>query len=233
VFSLDIFHKKYKTDSTEVKIRNRPFSFFIPRELEPFLDQNDVFHNFPLWAKIWEPSVVLADHLSSLEPRPGKNLLEVGCGLGLVGIVAASFGHRVTMTEQDPDALNFARANALANLSPSDPPIEIRRLDWNRPDLDRTFDRIVASEIIYSEKDYEPLFGLFKALLKPGGEIILAEGFRESSFNFFKEMSGHFEMKAQKKIIRTPEKEIRIILCCMKFKEQSSSSESSTVNREP
>jgi len=219
VFSLDIFRKKYKADTTEVKIRDRQFSFFIPRKLEPFLDQEDVFHNFPLWAKIWEASLVLADHLASLEPRPGKDLLEVGCGLGLVGIVAASFGYKVTMTEQDPDALNFARANALSNLSPSDPPIEIRTLDWNRPALDRTFDLLVASEIVYSERDYEPLFGLFKALLKPGGEIILAEGLRESSFNFFKEMSRYFDLKAQKKIIRTPEKEIRIILCSMKFKD--------------
>jgi len=218
MFSLDIFRKKYKTDSTEVKIRNRAFSFFIPRELDPFLDQQDVFHNFPLWAKIWEASVVLADHLASLEALSGRGLLEIGCGIGLVGIVAASFGHEVTMTEQDPDALNFARANALTNLSPSNPPIEIHRLDWNQPALDRTFDLIVASEIVYSERDYKPLFALFKTLLKPGGEIILAEGLRESSVNFFKEMSQHFEMKAQKKTIRTPEKEIRIILCSMKFK---------------
>jgi predicted nicotinamide N-methyase len=218
MFSLDIFRKKYECDSTEVKIRDRQFSFFVPKALEPFLDQQDVFHHFPLWAKIWEASVVLADHLASLEPRPGRDLLEIGCGLGLVGIVAATFGHRVTMTEQDPDALNFARANALTNLSPSNPPIEIRRLDWNQPALDRTFDLVVGSEVVYSERDYDPLFHLFKTLLRPGGQIILAEGFRESSFNFFKEMSRSFEIQAQKKKIRTPDKEIQIILCSMKFK---------------
>ncbi|RLB17697.1 MAG: methyltransferase [Deltaproteobacteria bacterium] len=218
MFSLDLFRKKYKTDSTKVKILDQRFSFFIPRELEPYLDQNDVFHNFPLWAKIWEPSVVLADHLASLTPNGGKNLLEIGCGLGLVGIVAAAFGHKVTMTEQNSDALNFARANALTNLSPSSPPIDIRRLDWNHPDLDDMFDLIVGSEVVYSQKDYDPLFRLFKKLLKSDGEIILAESFRESSFNFFKEMSHSFEVKAQKKIIRTPEKEIRIMLCSMKFK---------------
>lgn len=218
MFSLDLFHKKYKTDRAEVKIRDRRFSFFVPKELEPFVNHQDVFHDFPLWAKIWEASIVLADHLAALEPHPGENLLEIGCGLGLVGIVAASFGHRMTITEQDPHALNFARANSLANLSPSDPPIEIRKLDWNQPTLDRTFDLIVGSEVVYSERDYAPLFGLFKALLKPGGEIILAEGLRESSFNFFKEMGEFFDLKAQKKIIRTPEKEIRIILTSMKFK---------------
>jgi predicted nicotinamide N-methyase len=223
MFSLDIFRRNYNADSAEVKIKDRPFSFFVPRELEPFMDKDDVFHNFPLWAKIWEASMVLADHLASREPLPGSNLLEIGCGLGVVGIVAASFGHRVTMTEQDPDALNFARANALTNLSPSDPTIDIRRLDWNHPRLERIFDLIVGSEIVYSQRDYEPLFRLFKTFLKQGGEIILAEGFRESSVRFFREMSRYFEMKAQKKIIRTPEKEVRIILCSMKFKTQKNS----------
>jgi predicted nicotinamide N-methyase len=216
MFSLDIFRRKYRTDSAEVKIRDRSFSFFVPRELEPFVDQNDVFHNFPLWAKVWEASLILADHLASLTARPDKHFLEIGCGLGLVGIVAASFGHRVTMTEQDPDALNFARANALTNLSHSDSAIEIQRLDWYHPRLQRTFDFIVGSEVVYSEKAYEPLFHLFRTLLKQGGEIILAEGLRESSVTFFREMSQYFEMKARKKIIRTPEKEIRIILCSMK-----------------
>lgn len=217
MFSLDLFRKKYKTDSTEVKIKDRRFSFFVPKELEPFLDQDDVFRDFPLWAKIWETSVVLADHLASREPRPEEHLLEIGCGLGLVGIVAASFGHTVTMTEQDPDGLTFARANAARNL-PATSSIKISRLDWNHPTLDRAFDLIVGSEVVYSERDYDPLFGLFKTLLKPGGEIILAEGFRESSFNFFKEMGRFFELKAQKKTIRTPEKEIPLILCSMKFK---------------
>jgi predicted nicotinamide N-methyase len=218
MFSLDIFRRKYNVDTAEVKIKDRPFSFFVPRELEPFMDQDDVFHNFPLWAKIWEASMVLADHLASREPLPGSKLLEIGCGLGVVGIVAASFGHRITMTEQDPDALNFARANVLTNLPPSGPTIDIRRLDWNHPRFKRTFDLIVGSEIVYSQRDYEPLFRLFKSLLKQDGEIILAEGFRESSVTFFKEMSRYFEMKAQKKTIRTPEKEVRIILCSMKFK---------------
>jgi predicted nicotinamide N-methyase len=217
MFSLDMFRKKYNTDSTEVKIKDRRFSFFVPKELEPFVDQSDVFRHFPLWAKIWETSVVLADHLASRETRPEEHLLEIGCGVGLVGIVAASFGHTVTMTEQDPDGLNFARANAARNL-PSASPIEIRRLDWNHPTLDRTFDLIVGSEVVYSERDYDPLLSLFKTLLKPGGEIILAEGFRESSFNFFKEMGRFFELKAQKKTIRTPEKHIPLILCSMKFK---------------
>jgi len=162
--------------------------------------------------------MVLADHMASLEPDPHRHILEIGSGMGLVGIVASSFGHRVTLTESNADALNFARANALRNLSSSDPDLAIRKLDWNHPRLEGAFDTIAASEVVYSERDYEPLFKLFNRYLKEGGEIVLAEGLRKTSMNFFKQMGQHFDMKAQKKIIRTPEKEIRIILCRMRFK---------------
>lgn len=164
--------------------------------------------------------MVLAEYLASRKPDPEANVLEIGCGLGLVGIVAASFGHRVTLTENSPDALAFVHANAARNLSETPARVHIRKLDWNHPDLKYTFDLIVGSEVIYSEKDYDPIFRLFKALLKEGGEVILAEGLRKSSVHFFREMSQHFEMAAQKKIIRTPEEEFRIILCRMKFKDR-------------
>jgi predicted nicotinamide N-methyase len=218
MFSIQNFHKKYETDSSEVVIRSRRFSFFVPRSLDPFIDHDDVFHGFPLWAKIWEASLVLAEHMAALKPDPHRHILEIGSGIGLVGIVASSFGHRVTLTESNAHALNFARANALRNLSPSDPEPKIRELDWNHPRLEGTFDTIAASEVVYSERDYEPLFKLFSHYLKEGGEIVLAEGLRKSSMNFFKEMGQHFDLKAQKKIIRTPEKEIRMILCRMKFR---------------
>ena len=87
-----------------------------------------------------EASGVLAGHLAGMPPDPTKTMLEIGCGLGMVGIAAARAGHRITMTEINPDALNFARANALANNCPK---IAIERLDWNDPQLAGRFDTIV------------------------------------------------------------------------------------------
>jgi methylase of polypeptide subunit release factors len=61
------------------------------------------------------PHRILSGHLADLSPVVNKRLLEIGGGVGLVSIVAATFGHKITMTEWDPDALNFARANAFSN----------------------------------------------------------------------------------------------------------------------
>ena len=220
MFSIQGFHKKYATDSSEVVIGKRRFSFFVPKTLDPFIDHDDVFQGFPLWAKIWEASLVLAEHMASLQTDPDRHILEIGGGIGLVGIVASSFGHRITLTESNDDALNFARANALSNLSDSVSDITIEKLDWNQPSIEGHFDTLVGSEVVYSEKAYEPLFKLFQHYLKKGGEVVLAEGIRKSSINFFKEMGRYFAIKGEKKIIRTPEKEIPIVLCRMKFKEE-------------
>ena len=126
-------------------IRGQSFSFFLPESLDTFIDLQDIFHDFPLWAKLWEASLVLADYTARLHVEPDRNFLEIDCGLGLVGIVASSFGHNVTMTEYNPDALNFARANALLNNAST---IDIMALDWGNPQLQGSFDTIMGSEIM-------------------------------------------------------------------------------------
>ena len=73
--SLTSFKERYKTDTTRIKIRDRNFSFFVPEFLDNFIDQEDLFHNFPLWAKIWEASIILADYLAGLEVEPEKIFL--------------------------------------------------------------------------------------------------------------------------------------------------------------
>jgi len=217
MFSLEYFHKEYETDTSDLVIRGRSFSFLIPKSIDRFVDPDDVFHNFPLWSKIWEASIVLADYLSGITAEQGKRFLEIGSGLGLAGIVASSFGHQVTMTEYNTDALNFARANAQINLHSVDSNLKITELDWSKPQLEGLFDYIVGSEIIYNERDFQPILGLFKTYLRPGGEIILAERLRKTSIEFFRQMQKFFDIKAQKKTLRSKNEEIRVMLCRMRF----------------
>jgi len=217
MFSIESFHKNYETDVCEAGIRGRRFRFFRPRYIEPFVNHDNPMDDFPLWCKIWEPSLFLADHLASMVPRPGKRLLEIGGGLGLVSVVAASFGHSMTMTEHIPDALAFARANAMEN-GCSD--LEIVDLDWNDFSMGDRFDCIVGSEVVYSERDFEPLERLFEKLLKPDGEVLLVSGVRKTSIAFFARMQETFRVKGQKKTLRSASKEVPLILCTMEPKQQ-------------
>ena len=76
----------------------------------------------------------------------------------------------------------------------------------------------MGSEIIYNERDYQPILALLKTFLKPGGEVMLAEGVRKTSMEFFRQMGQFFNIKVHKKVLRSEEQEIRVILCRMRFK---------------
>jgi len=54
--------------------------------------------------------------------------------------------------------------------------------------------------------------------LNPSGEIILAEGFRKTSLEFFRQVSGRFDISAQKKTLRSKGEAFPVILAKMRFK---------------
>lgn len=215
---LEAFQQNHPTQTEEVVVRNRRYRLLLPKTLDSFIDPDDPMRDFPLWAKIWEASLVLADALAGMPPAPSRQILEIGCGAGLVGIVAASFGHRVTMTEYNPDALAFAQANAELNLSDSSGKLKIQRLDWHRPDLEGPFDLIIGSEVVYSERDFEPLERLFKTFLGPGGEVILAEGMRRTSMAFLQRLSESWQIEARRMTLRSQEKSMPVILARLQRK---------------
>lgn len=51
---------------------------------------------------------------------PGERLLDLGCGTGVVGALAARAGARVTATDLDPRACEAARRNGLRDVRPGD-----------------------------------------------------------------------------------------------------------------
>jgi predicted nicotinamide N-methyase len=215
MFSLESFQKEYETETTEVVVKKRKFQILLPKSLAIFINTQDVFHEFPLWAKIWPASWVLADYIAGMPVEAKKQFLELGAGAGLVSIVAASFGHRITMSEHDDDALRFARANALINECSRLPIVD---LDWNRPQSPGRFDYIVASEVTYKKEDCQPLVELLKACLKPDGEVILAGEMRKTSMDFYKELETGFNIRVQKKILRSDNEKVNIYLFRMTLK---------------
>jgi len=209
MFSLESFYQTYDTDTTELVINGRKFQMLLPKDLSRFIDTQNLLHEFPLWAKIWQASWVLAGFLAEMPVAAGKSFLEIGAGAGLVSIVAASFGHRITMTEFNPDALQFAQANAVINGCPQ---LIIRELDWNRPQLTETFDYIVASEVTYKEEHVRTLLRLFKNYLKPGGAVYLAGEMRRVSRDFYQQLQAAFDIRIQKKTLRSAGEETAIFL---------------------
>ncbi len=153
-----------------ITIRGRTVTLVKPAKLEEVF-QGDPFLNveeFPFWFKVWEASIVLADYIASLNEK--KKILEIGAGLGLPSLIAASFGHDVTATEYQELPLEFIKLSA----KESGVNLKTQLLDWRNPQLDDTFDLIIGAEVVFKKSLFEPLIELFKKYLKPNGEVILA-----------------------------------------------------------
>lgn len=209
MLSLQAFHQQYATQKTRVTINERNFQFFMPESLEPFMDADDPLVDFPLWAKMWEASALLAGQLAERQPRPGETLMEIGAGVGMVGIVAAAFGHRVTLTEYNPDALNFARANAEANGCSQ---VTVEHLDWLKPTPLPPFDLIVGSEVIYQAEMIPTLLDLFKRYLAPGGTILMADQVRQTGLQFWEAAQTDYHIRAKRHSMQSDAEKLHLVL---------------------
>lgn len=170
--------RRYDLVSHSITVAAKTFSLLAVRDTNRLVDAIDpaafaADERLPYWAELWTSAIALAEWCLQTPWEPDTRVLELGCGLGLVGIAAAAAGAHVTMTDYEEDALRFARCNAEANL-----PAEIVRdhlrfahLDWRNPPLDTTYDVILGADIVYERRFFLPLLNLFNQLLIPVGRV--------------------------------------------------------------
>jgi predicted nicotinamide N-methyase len=206
---MEQFLLDYDTETFPVKIGDRELHFLKPRTIDRFIDPDDPMAGFPMWAKFWDASVVLTQYMAGLPVDARRRILELGSGLGVAGIAAAVMGHTITLTEHDPDALNFLQANAGLNGCAQ---ITIRHLDWLQPELDGHFDLIIGSDIIYQESVIGPLEALFRKHLAPGGRVVLAGQVRSTETLFFERLSSSFNIRASKHTLHSGDESATVIL---------------------
>jgi predicted nicotinamide N-methyase len=208
-FSLQQFQKNYDTEFFPVNVGNRKLRFYKPKSIDRFINPDDPMDGFPLWAKIWEASAILIQHMADLTVAPKRRILELGSGIGVAGVAAASMGHDITLTEYDSDALNFLRANIQINNCKHVP---VLHLDWFKPELEGCFDLIIGSEVVYQERAVNALGDIFQRFLSPQGKVVLAERVRSTGAVFFEKMAARFDIRAQKRTLRSQEKSETVIL---------------------
>ncbi len=203
---------KYQLDFECVNVLGRTFYFLHVSDLTPLLT-GDVFKNapdFPFWVKIWEASLVLAEFVAKMPPDPTKRLLEVGAGLAVPGMVASSFGHDVTVTDYEDEILDFARASAIINNCPD---LKCSPLDWFEPSDLGKFDIILASEVLFHKRFFQPLLDVLNEYLAPGGVIYMShEADRETLLPFFRMCEDQFRIAMQKRHFKRGDKELDILL---------------------
>jgi predicted nicotinamide N-methyase len=165
-----------------------------PADPDQLLDDPLVVHwnrhddYMPYWAYVWPAAYLLAERVArepSLEPIEGScvaQVLEIGCGLGLAGLVAVARGLCVQFTDYDQAALDFVAQSAAENgFDPAR--YSIRWLDWRRLP-DERYPIILGADVIYESRLVPLVAALLRRLLAPGGVGLLASPYRLAASGF-------------------------------------------------
>lgn len=162
----------------EINIAGQAFRVAALKDAADLLDLPEFEERFikhdiaPYGLELWPAAMMLSEHIARGDPGDGRAALELGCGVGLVGVVASKRGWQVTVSDNDEDALRFSRHTASIN----DVKIEeYAALDWTRPLSGKRFSRIFAADVLYQLIDHAPLVTCIDAMLAGGGEALVAD----------------------------------------------------------
>jgi predicted nicotinamide N-methyase len=161
---------------TPIDVAGRRIDLVHPRgAMEMLYEQNfDAHEEYPpYWAELWPSSVALARAVATAKPA-GARVLELGCGLGLPSIAAASSGAHVLATDRSADALGFTAYNAALN----GVSVEVGVCSWAHaePVLSRApWDLVLAADVLYLHSGLGDLDDLLPRLVAGTGEVWLAD----------------------------------------------------------
>lgn len=175
-----------------VVVGDRTFKITYPGNADQLLDHPstqsafDADEYMPYWAELWPASQMLGTALLAQRSElsdwlgPGATVLEIGCGVGLSGVVALSMGYRVIFSDYDERAVEFAARNAQANGFSN---FETLPLDWRSPPNFQV-PVLLAADVIYEERNIEPLIAFIQTVLMPGGVCLIADPDRSTRGGF-------------------------------------------------
>ena len=179
----------YASEPIEVVIGARTLTLLRVKDLERLVDREALLRDDteepPYWAHLWTGALTLARHLDAFIDVRDQTVLDLGCGLGLTGIVAAQKGGRVTFADKEADAVSFARENARLNGCAR---YEARPLDFTLDVLETDFSLICGAEILYDRPTFPALVRFLATHLSPAGRAILSDAKRTNTQDFYQQL---------------------------------------------
>lgn len=217
---MEQIRRKYRVETVPLRLGTREMQILQMEDFEDYIE--DLVENtnvgpmdLPFWAKLWDTSLILAYFLGKQPIIPWQRMLEIGAGVGVVGLYASLCGHNVTITDVDEDALLFSNANVLLNNASA----QVRKLNWNSPDISDRYEVIFGSEVIYDRKSYPLLVAFLRRALAPNGTIFLAKSTSMYALAFFEEMTKYFKFKRTVQTIRSDGESQQVSLYAIRFKD--------------
>ncbi|MFO0698343.1 MAG: methyltransferase domain-containing protein [Nitrospira sp.] len=176
---MDVTTQGYEVETTCYQIGPVSYQIRSLRDRRQFSDPDGCAErigissaSWPLFGIVWPAGLALAEAMSRF-PIAGKQILEVGCGIGLPSLVLQQRGANITACDYHPLAEEFLRQNTdLNGLAP----IPFFNAPWLEPspELGR-FDLIIGSDLLY-ERNHPTLLAAFLAEhARPTCQILLAD----------------------------------------------------------
>ena len=135
--------------------------------------------HLPYWAELWDSAIGMATYLAGRSNLgPHVSVLDLGCGMGLSGTVAAAMGCQVLFADMEQEALLFGLLNT------ADYDTRARRLNWQTDRLGEQFDLILGADILYERKQWPYLEAFWRAHLAPTGRVLIGEPGRPTGDDF-------------------------------------------------
>lgn len=165
---LNFLRQHFPTHSTRIAIGDLSLDFVSiadPHDQIDLLMGQQVDEDYqwePFWAQAWPSAQSLTQWMVSHRENgqsdaasfwSGRKVLDLGCGVGLCGCVAAALGARVTFADYAAPSLYFAALNAW----PWKHRVQTQIVDWHRDQLPEKFDLILGADIVYEQRNWESL----------------------------------------------------------------------------
>ena len=173
----------------ECRFGDRCLSLTLPAKPDDFLDDADVRRAnresdyMPYWAYLWPASQAMSQLLLDEHWRPGTRALELGTGVGLVGIAGLAAGLDLTFSDYDRSSVEAAQRNAAANGF-----LLVGRMifDWRQLEdvAVEPFEVIVGCEVIYEAGSHPFVLDVLDKLLRADGVCWIADPGRPHARGF-------------------------------------------------
>jgi predicted nicotinamide N-methyase len=156
--------------------------FWTVADLERYVDRDALLRaddplEPPYWAMCWTGARVLAAHV----PVDAGRVLEIGCGLGVPGAVAAHRGAQVVFVDRVAAPLAFVRETLRTNhLRGALVVGDVLHSPWRA-----TFDVVLGAEILYDQGTFTPMANALAAAVAPNGRILLTDAHRTNTTAFY------------------------------------------------
>jgi len=134
----------------------------------------------PYWGLLWAAAPLTARLLLTAAPRVQRSL-ELGCGVGLVGLAGLAAGLSVTFSDQSAAAVSMAVRNAERNGLCGGLGLVF---GWQDVPAVSPYEFVFASDVLYERSGHEPLLGALGQLLAPGGVVWIGDAGRQHAPKF-------------------------------------------------